>query len=440
MVAIIAVWAVASWALLSGGCEALDNCPPSFGGLCSCGMGYSRYDNFQKEKFTVNCTNTGFTNASMLRDLPVQTEVLIFNGNTVPELPFNVFSNFNNFDDLETIDMSNNHLRFIQGKTFHKVYNVKNLILDHNDLEITDKRERPRVFSNFENLERLHLTNAFSEKINSSDYLLSLEDIFYESDLIYLKILHLEQNEIWSIGNNAKVFCQLEYLEQVLLGDNRLIDFDFRIDCLHSLRYIDLERNMIPRLSDRAMADLDSFMKSKTAGYLHVKLAENPFVCDCRSKNFLNWLNTTSVQVIDWEKYRCIDGYPESNIGKLLNEVHELDCPASSSKIKTNSRNSESFHDDHVNIIHHHSGYSSSTIGALSFFLVFTSSMLLAIAYFHKQKIMDLVVPYWDFITRKIGYTGISNDETPQELVKNGLGDMKNATKDEKPEKIPIKS
>lgn len=64
-----------------------------------------------------------------------------------------------------------------------QVYNVKNLILDHNDLEITDKRERPRIFSNFENLERLHLTNAFSEKINSSDYLLSLEDIFYESNL-----------------------------------------------------------------------------------------------------------------------------------------------------------------------------------------------------------------------------------------------------------------
>lgn len=65
-----------------------------------------------------------------------------------------------------------------------QVYNVKNLILSHNNLEITDDKERPRVFSNFENLERLVLTNAFSEDTNSTDYLLSLEDIFYESELV----------------------------------------------------------------------------------------------------------------------------------------------------------------------------------------------------------------------------------------------------------------
>lgn len=62
-----------------------------------------------------------------------------------------------------------------------------------------------------------------------------------------LRVLHLEQNEIWSIGRNQKVFCQLPKIEQILLGDNRLVDFDFRIDCLPELRYLDLERNMISR-------------------------------------------------------------------------------------------------------------------------------------------------------------------------------------------------
>nr|XP_053648363.1 trophoblast glycoprotein-like [Cherax quadricarinatus] len=408
---------VALLMVMSIGCHAVHNanpCPASFGGLCSCGMGYSPYDGFKEKKYTVNCTNTGFTNTSMLRDLPEKTEVLIFTGNSVPVLPFNVLNNTTQFDYLETIDMSNNHIRFIQGKTFHKVYNVKNLILDHNDLAITDKLERPRIFSNFENLERLHLTNAFSDKINASEYLLSLEDIFYESDLIYLKILHLEQNEIWSIGGNSKVFCQLQELEQVLLGDNRLIDFDFRIDCLHSLIYIDLERNMISRLSDQAMADLDDFMKSKPR--LEIKLDDNPFVCDCRSKNFINWLNTTSVKVKNWENYKCVDGYPKSNIGKRLIEVHELGCPESSRRAKSGSKSS--FHDDHFeNDGHHHYfGYSSATIGAMAFMLIFTSSMLLAVAYFHRQKIKELVIPYWDFATRKIGYAGISNDETPQEV------------------------
>lgn len=389
-----AVAAAALWMLMCISCHAkLDSsgCPTSFQGVCVCGMGYSRYDRFQTKKFTVNCTNTGFTTADMLKDLPEETEVLIFNGNSVPILPFNIL-NFSNYDYLDIIDMSNNHIRFIQGRTFHRVYNVKTLILDHNDLEITDKQERPRIFSNFENLERLHLTNAFSEKINASDYLLSLEDIFYESKLSYLKILHLEQNEIWSIGDNAKVFCQLPALEQLLLGDNRLIDIDFQIDCLHSLRYIDLERNMIPRLSEDAINHLDAFSRMDTP--LQIKLEENPFVCDCRSKEFFQWLKSTKVKVISNSTYKCVDGYPDSNIGKMLLDVHELKCPTSGN----------------------HHGYSSASIGVLSFLLVFTSSLLLAIAYFHRQKIKNTITPYWNFLTRKIGYTGIFNEETPQEV------------------------
>lgn len=65
-----------------------------------------------------------------------------------------------------------------------QVSNVKTLILDHNDLEIVGEKERPRIFSNFDTLERLHLTNAFTERINASDYLLSLKDIFFESYLM----------------------------------------------------------------------------------------------------------------------------------------------------------------------------------------------------------------------------------------------------------------
>jgi hypothetical protein len=48
-----------------------------------------------------------------------------------------------------------------------------------------------RVFSNFENLEELHLTNAFTEQIDSKWYLSSLKDIFVSSNLTKLKKLHL---------------------------------------------------------------------------------------------------------------------------------------------------------------------------------------------------------------------------------------------------------
>ena len=54
-----------------------------------------------------------------------------------------------------------------------------------------------KVFSNFFNLEQLHMTNAFTETIDSQWYLRDLKDVFATSNLTKLKKLHLEQNEIW---------------------------------------------------------------------------------------------------------------------------------------------------------------------------------------------------------------------------------------------------
>ena len=53
------------------------------------------------------------------------------------------------------------------------------------------------MFSNFYNLEALHLTNAFTEAVDSKWYLGDLKEIFLNSNMTKLKKLHLEQNEIW---------------------------------------------------------------------------------------------------------------------------------------------------------------------------------------------------------------------------------------------------
>lgn len=67
-----------------------------------------------------------------------------------------------------------------------QVKNVETLILNFNDMEITDRYERHRIFSNFESLRNLHLTDAFTDSYNASAYYLrKLEDIFIESNLRY---------------------------------------------------------------------------------------------------------------------------------------------------------------------------------------------------------------------------------------------------------------
>lgn len=51
-------------------------CPSDFDDRCQCGMAI--YNG--KERYVVNCTDTGFQHPAILANLPVATEVLIFTG------------------------------------------------------------------------------------------------------------------------------------------------------------------------------------------------------------------------------------------------------------------------------------------------------------------------------------------------------------------------
>ncbi|XP_018010971.1 trophoblast glycoprotein [Hyalella azteca] len=378
--------------------EITDNtgCPIAFDGKCKCGL--SRYPNSPhlpdaKKRYIVNCTNTGFTNASMLTCLPIETEVLIFTGNRIGPLPKNVLGNTKDYDDLEIMDLSNNGITFIPGKAFHKVFNVRTLILNHNDIEISE-RERPRVFYGFESLENLHLTNAFTESVNSSFYLLSLEDIFFESDLRLLVKLHLEQNEIYTIGRNASIFCQLPSLNHLYLGDNRLSDMDFRLDCMPGLTYVDLQRNNINRLSSEAISTIEQFSRQSN---FTIELRKNPFICDCYIWSFVSWLKSTKVVLRDSDDYKCAEGISDTLIGKTLKNLdkNQLQCPTRPVHIEEKSS-------------------STSAVATLSFILAFVTAILLAIVYYQRMKIRNHVMPYYEYVTRKIGYSGLASEEAPK--------------------------
>ncbi len=161
----------------------------------------------------------------------------------------NIFGKLNDYPQLDTIDMTNNKIEEIKGKTYHHVGNVKTLILNHNNLNITGDKTHPRIFSNFVNLESLHLTNAFTESVDSKDYLVALEQIFVGSNLTSLIKVHLEQNEIWHF-KNPKMFCNLPSLMDLYLGDNNLTDINFDFSCLRNLRFLDLRDNRINTLSN----------------------------------------------------------------------------------------------------------------------------------------------------------------------------------------------
>lgn len=88
-------------------------CGADFQNKCWCG--WTEYD--RSKKMVVNCTNSGFPDTNVLERMPQNVEVLIFTGNVLINLPWNIFGKINEYPQLRIIDMSNNHIREIRGKS-----------------------------------------------------------------------------------------------------------------------------------------------------------------------------------------------------------------------------------------------------------------------------------------------------------------------------------
>eukprot|EP00095_Tigriopus_kingsejongensis_P004630 maker-scaffold291_size219542-snap-gene-0.13 protein:Tk04630 transcript:maker-scaffold291_size219542-snap-gene-0.13-mRNA-1 annotation:"hypothetical protein DAPPUDRAFT_103849" len=311
-------------------------CPAVFEKKCLCGrQTYHYWDDPEELVYVVNCTNRGFTNTDMLDQLPDGIQVLIFTGNNIPTLAWNVLGVWDKHEDLSIVDMSNNKIQEIPGKAFHKVGRVKRLLLNHNNLSVSGRHYHERFLSNFVNLEELHLTNAFTETIDSKWYLKSLKQILVSSNFTKLRTLHLEQNEIWSIEDDD-MFCSMPSLSNLHLADNQLQDIDFSLDCLEQLTYLDLQYNKIRRLSERTLKKLDDALKSDGDDRA-VHLKGNPFHCDCYLKNFQNWLRNTRTTLHHKDEIRCFDGFPDTNAGLRVKDANISDCtPTHSSTSLTN--------------------------------------------------------------------------------------------------------
>ena len=271
-----------------------------------------------------NCTNTGFTDPYVLEYIPTETKVLIFQGNQFKRFPWNLFGILDDQTQLEVIDLTNNQIQEFQGKLFHKVNKVKRLILNHNDLYIVSTMNRPRLFSIFINLEELHLTNAFTEQVDSKWYLTDLKNIFLSSDLQKLQKLHLEQNQIWEIKDD-EMFCDLPELLDIYLGDNQLMDISFSLECLRKLRYVDLSYNKIRNLKDSTLNKIDQVFSNTSK---KIDLRGNPFHCDCNMIGLYDWMKGGRDKqfLVNQGEMRCNDGYPEFNAGKKIINLFKLEC------------------------------------------------------------------------------------------------------------------
>lgn len=260
----------------------------------------------------------------MLEMLPDDTEVLIFNGNNLDYLTNNVLGVTQEHELLKVIDFSNNNITEISGKAFHKVRNVEILILNHNDLRISGEESHPRVLTNFYNLKELHLTNAFTEVIDSKYYLKDFQAILMAASAEGVKSLwklHLEQNEIWDL--DEKIFCSQNAapaLSHLYLSNNQLFNLNFDFECIEKLQYLDVSYNKIKRLSQTTLQRIDRYFTQpkKPQDFIRkINLLGNPYVCDCNLRPMFDWLGETQANLERRDSMRCYTGIPEVNAGTV---------------------------------------------------------------------------------------------------------------------------
>lgn len=340
----------------------------------------------RERRYIVNCTDTGFKSTSMLQNLPSQTQVLIFTGNNITELPWNIFGEFNNLTNLSIIDMSNNNIKEIKGKSYHHVPNVQRLILNHNNLTISDDDDdhfhHPRVFSNFINLLELHLTDAFADNTDTA-LANDLHDIFVNSNLSLLNKLHLEQNEIRGF-RDKNVFCDLPSLMDLHLGDNFITGLIFNVKCLKNLRFLDFEHNNISKLSKGELAELDSLSYPIRNRQFTIDLTYNPFTCNSNDvKGFYTWLKTTNVTVRGKDNLWCLRG--RNRVAVTLKNAFDG------------------------------SNRHTAAPKAITVVLVILAMVLVlllgALAYLSKEKLSAKFRPCMDVISRKVHYTTIESQD-----------------------------
>ena len=300
---------------------------------CECGVPTYSFSSMTTV-LSLRCIDTGYTDPTILNTIPFDGPVhnITMTGNSFRELPVNLFGpcGYKDWEDLPThlgleyLDLSNNNIHVIHGKTFHCTQNLKTLKLNDNNLD--HEENGPRTIGDLDALEVLHLTNAFNfDKQGTTDEIMvTLAAIFETNNMESLKELHLENNYIGSFTQT--LFQRLPHLEKLYLSHN-LITYPvlpiirgghgrFPGGCC--LQEVYLNSNSITRLFPEFMQNIDQL-----ASMEKLDLSDNPFWCDCSFNDTYNWLRRNKNILVNSYRLTCYG--PPKVAGKIVLSLNATD-------------------------------------------------------------------------------------------------------------------
>ncbi|KAK7500304.1 hypothetical protein BaRGS_00008527, partial [Batillaria attramentaria] len=267
-------------------------------------------------------------------NLPASLLTLYLQTNKISMLKNGVFGNLTN---LTLLNISNNHMTSAQSNSFLGLRNLQCLYLCNNKLDnIPTELFEPLTSLTNLSLRNNHLRNlkgagSMSDLVNLQNLDLSYNECNYLpydylSGLSSLLVLNLNNNQLGLMmandqhGTFLRGLSKLETLNMMYNNLYSIPDAEFRY--LSELQHLNLRHNQLsswgPNLFKTAASTLQTLDLSYNQVALvnttsvqdlsHVtslNLSMNPFACTCDLVWFCEWINKTSVQLVDVTHYKC---------------------------------------------------------------------------------------------------------------------------------------
>lgn len=235
---------------------------------------------------TVKCQNQDLD--AIPHSLPTNTKFLFVTGNNVSRISVDSFPTV--LEQLTDLYLSGNEMEAVDAKVFDNLPNLVRLDLSNNKIQTFSER----AFPHNSTLQLLNLSRSF----HNYSYMDGVLSILQSGNLIQLTVLDLSNNDLLIPPDN--MFTSLPNLVTLSLQNSSIISIQNGTLKVPPLRDLDLRDNSLRNLPSTALAEF-----SLNPG-LRIRLAGNPWRCDCFIEDALLWLKN-STQVVDVQNLSCAD-------------------------------------------------------------------------------------------------------------------------------------
>nr|XP_057909358.1 trophoblast glycoprotein b [Doryrhamphus excisus] len=241
------------------------------------------------------------------RPIPVNTTFLWITGNNISTINEDSFPS--RLELLTDLYLSGNEMEAVEEMAFHNLPHLERLDLSNNNIQMFSEK----AFPDESKLQVLNLSRSFHNHSSVSEVL----NILRSGNLLQLTVLDLSDNDLVLLPDG--IFTSLLNLVNINLQNSSIISISSGILKAPPLRELDLRDNSLRNLPTNTLTEFN--LKSD----LRVRLAGNPWRCDCFIVDMLTWLKN-STQVTDMKSLTCADPARLSRRPLVQVEQSQLKC------------------------------------------------------------------------------------------------------------------